>query len=174
MLCSLKLHPASRCDAVASIAVEVALAEPGRLLLSYRLTGWIPDLRIPSPAASKRADLLWEHTCFEAFLRAAAGTAYYEFNFSPSSQWAAYRLEDYRSGLTAAAADPHVEVRSTATELELRAKIHLPPDVVSALGLSAVIEETNGRKSYWALAHPSGEPDFHHRDCFAAQLPEMT
>ena len=27
------------------------------------------------------------------------------------------------------------------------------------LGLSAVIEETNGRKSYWALAHPPGKPE---------------
>ena len=38
------------------------------------------------------------------------------------------------------------------------------------LGLSAVIEERNGTKSYWALAHPTGQPDFHHRDCFALEL----
>ncbi len=38
------------------------------------------------------------------------------------------------------------------------------------LNLTAVIEETDGTKSYWALAHPSGKPDFHHRDCFALQL----
>ena len=38
------------------------------------------------------------------------------------------------------------------------------------LGLSAVIEEANGRKSYWALAHPPGKADFHHADCFA-ELP---
>ena len=38
------------------------------------------------------------------------------------------------------------------------------------LGLSAVIEDTNGHKSYWALAHPPGKPDFHHADCFAYEL----
>ena len=38
------------------------------------------------------------------------------------------------------------------------------------LGLSAVIEEVNGRKSYWALAHPVGKPDFHHNDCFTLEL----
>ncbi len=32
--------------------------------------------------------------------------------------------------------------------------------------LSAVIETKNGTKSYWALAHPPGKPDFHHADCF--------
>jgi hypothetical protein len=33
-----------------------------------------------------------------------------------------------------------------------------------------VIEETNGNKSYWALAHPAGKPDFHHADGFAYEL----
>jgi hypothetical protein len=39
------------------------------------------------------------------------------------------------------------------------------------LGLSAIVEEMNGRISYWALAHPTGKPDFHHPDCFALELP---
>jgi hypothetical protein len=47
----------------------------------------------------------------------------------------------------------------------------LPADAIWHVGLSAVIEETNGRKSYWALCHPPGKPDFHHPDCFALELP---
>ena len=40
------------------------------------------------------------------------------------------------------------------------------------LGLSAVLEEKDGTKSYWALSHPNADkPDFHHPDCFVAQLP---
>ncbi len=39
------------------------------------------------------------------------------------------------------------------------------------IGLSAIIEDRDGAKSYWALAHPPGAPDFHHPDCFTAQLP---
>jgi hypothetical protein len=39
------------------------------------------------------------------------------------------------------------------------------------LGLSAVIEEKDGTKSYWALAHPNPDrPDFHLADCFTAKL----
>ncbi|OYY67097.1 MAG: hypothetical protein B7Y49_00295 [Sphingomonas sp. 28-62-11] len=45
-------------------------------------------------------------------------------------------------------------------------------DGASHLALSAVIEETNGTKSYWALAHASGAPDFHHADAFAVELPK--
>ncbi len=39
------------------------------------------------------------------------------------------------------------------------------------LGLSVIVEERNGRMSYWALAHPPGKPDFHDPACFALQLP---
>jgi len=38
-------------------------------------------------------------------------------------------------------------------------------------GVSAVIEEIDGTKSYWALAHPPGEPDFHDADSFVLELP---
>jgi hypothetical protein len=38
------------------------------------------------------------------------------------------------------------------------------------LGLSAIIEEASGRRSYWALAHPPGKPDFHHPDSFALRV----
>jgi hypothetical protein len=44
--------------------------------------------------------------------------------------------------------------------------------VIWRVGLSAVIEETSGRRSYWALAHPSGKPDFHHSDSFTLEVPQ--
>ena len=40
------------------------------------------------------------------------------------------------------------------------------------LNLTAVIEEEGGHKSYWALAHPPGAPDFHNPSCFLGRLPE--
>jgi hypothetical protein len=171
---SLKLHPHSRCEAVASLTVDVALEAPGRLLLHYHLIGSLDDLRLPPPSLAERRDRLWEHSCFEAFLRGGAGPAYYEFNFAPSTHWAAYRLQDYRTGAGPAALDPQIGIRCSHRDLELRAAFELPAEAGVELGLSAVIEEANRRKSYWALKHPPGEPDFHHKDCFAAQLPEMT
>lgn len=36
--------------------------------------------------------------------------------------------------------------------------------------ITAVIEEADGTKSYWALAHPAGKPDFHHPDGFVLEL----
>ena len=45
---------------------------------------------ISEPAEPTRADELWKTTCFEAFLRPLGEERYREWNFAPSSQWAAY------------------------------------------------------------------------------------
>jgi hypothetical protein len=174
----LKVHPDSK-RATLDIEVHAARSQPGSLALRYILTGNVSDLRMPPMAAPTRADGLWRHTCFEAFVRVSPGAAYYEFNFAPSMQWAAYRFSAYRSGRSdmSDVHAPHLEARTTATSYELRASLEtaempdLPSDVPWQLALSAVIEESNGRKSYWSLAHPSGKPDFHHPDCFALDLP---
>lgn len=39
-----------------------------------------------------------------------------------------------------------------------------------SLAISAVIEEADGTKSYWAMVHGDGPPDFHHADCFAQKV----
>jgi hypothetical protein len=49
----------------------------------------------------------------------------------------------------------------------------LPAAVLNSLhraAVSAVIEQHDGAISYWALAHPAGKPDFHHRDGFVLKL----
>ena len=173
---TLKRHPDSLCAAVTHIEVDVARPRAGSLLLSYVVTGKIGDLLLPAVTAPAQADELWRHTCFEAFVRAVPDGSYYEFNFAPSTQWAAYRFDGYRSGMRVAAeiGAPKIEVGSTPERYTLRASLDLGGSSSASgwrLGLSAVIEEANGRKSYWALAHPPGKPDFHHSDCFAVELP---
>jgi hypothetical protein len=178
MRLALKLHSNSYCPAGIRIGVDVAPGSAGHWLLSYEMTGRISELRLPPVAPASRADDLWQHTCFEAFVRAPSGTEYYEFNFAPSTQWAAYRFSGYRSGRTSPAeigALP-IEVQSDAGRYVLKASLRLTglPDLSGKLplplGLSAIVEDASGSKSYWALAHPPGKPDFHHPDCFASEL----
>jgi hypothetical protein len=168
-------HLDSPCAAATHIEVDVAGPRSGTLLLSYIVTGKIGDLLLPAIIAPARTDELWRHTCFEAFIRAVPGASYCEFNFAPSTQWAAYRFDGYRSGMRVAdeIGAPKIETASTPERYKLQATLELPRPPSSSgwrLGLSAVIEATNGRKSYWALAHPPGRPDFHHLDCFTAEL----
>lgn len=174
MRLALKLHPDSRCDAVTAIAVEVLRPSGGALQLSYEATGATDELRLSGiTRAPARADELWRRTCFEAFIRPAMGAAYFEFNFAPSTQWAAYRFDGYRSGMhVVEIGGPRIEVRSVPGRFTLQAALELDalPPGPWKLGISAVIEEASGRLSYWALTHPPGRPDFHHADCFTCEI----
>ncbi len=132
---------------------------------------------IPEASEGERRDALWQSTCFEAFLRAEGDDAYAEWNFAPSGDWAAYTFDTHRAGqsLPDIAAPPYVRFEDNLTWFTLGATIAVPVQRY-ALNLTAVLEEQDGTKSYWALAHPADEPDsppdFHDPSCFVARLPE--
>lgn len=173
----LTIHPDSYCDSVSALAVSFARPSPAVLMLDYVLTGNLEAIRLPPENRIRRGDRLWEQSCFEAFIRAGDGEAYHEFNFTPALEWAAYRFDSYRSGMAdlTGLAQPRMESARDHSQYRLSVWLDLAgvPGLLAATfraGLSAVIEETNGNKSYWALAHPAGKPDFHHPDCFALEL----
>jgi predicted GIY-YIG superfamily endonuclease len=160
------LHPHLSALPVQPFSLEARFA---RSRLRFILTGPVSALRVPPPATPARRDELWRHTCFELFARTPNG--YVEFNLSPSGEWAAYRFSGYREGMAEwETSPPRIQVSRSEHRLDLAAQLQLP-DRVQAIGLSAVIEELNGTKSYWALRHPPGDtPDFHHPDCFALEV----
>lgn len=178
MYASLIMHPDSRCGGRVEIGAEAVRPRPSRLDLAFFISGGTRDLYIPEHTWAGRADELWRHTCFEAFVRAPKAKGYFEFNFSPSTQWASYAFTDYRAGMRPARElpDPRMDVRPGGEEFEMRISLELgraelPTTGPWRVGLAAVIEEANGRRSYWAIAHPPGEPDFHHADAFALNVP---
>ncbi|HWH23034.1 MAG TPA: DOMON-like domain-containing protein [Allosphingosinicella sp.] len=163
-------HPDHPPEAVRGM--EVAVERQGRMLqLLYGLRGRVEDMVIPEAAEAERRDGLWQTSCFEAFLRKPGEEGYYEFNFSPSSAWAAYRFSGYRQGMEHAAVEPpRIETRKLGGTVELRVSLQLPGDGPWQLGLSAVVEERGGRKSYWALAHPAAKADFHAPSSFIHEI----
>lgn len=174
----LRCHPATPAGVALALSVQVHLVGD-ELRLRYALRGEVAALRLPEPANPGPADGLWRHTCFEAFVANDGEAAYREFNFSPSGQWAAYRFSAERerdalgeSRHPVSLAAPHTVVAPDTLTLAAHVSIAAPPRGLSALciGLSAVIEEGDGRLSYWALHHPHEHPDFHHRDGRALRL----
>lgn len=172
----LHCHPASPCDALERIEVEVARVANG-LRLIYRVDGEIDALRIPQPQSAARRDELWRHTCCEVFIATPAHAGYREFNFSPSSEWAAYGFTGYRQDMQPLAleAAPIIALQVSSQQLALHANVDLPAtDEFTAaewrLGLSVVVEQHDGQRSYWALNHPGIQPDFHHRDAFVLAI----
>lgn len=172
-------------------------SDPGRpLRLVFRLRGNPAALRWPAslpPGAEARADGLWRHTCFEAFVAMPApGGAYVEFNFAPSGAWAAYRFDGYRAGMRNEPLPlaPRITVRDAAGERRIEVATAWPAPLPGGaprsgagaaarpeqsdgrvrLGLTAVLEAADGSLSYWALRHPPGRADFHNAAGFQLEL----
>lgn len=159
------------------LSTKTTLVGSDVLKLEYVVIGRIAELSLPAPAVGERTVGLWRHTCFEAFIRLSDRRSYVEYNFSPSTQWASFRFEGHRKGMQPAMDLPGPDIYAEVTgddRFALTAWLELTPLASAdtrALALSAVVEERGGNKSYWALAHPPGPPDFHHEDCFALELP---
>ena len=170
-------HPDAPCPEVRGLQVRVGMQDAHTLVLSYDLRGDLERLSIPGLGVPQRSDRLWERTCFEVFLKVLEGTDYREFNFSPSRAWATYAFRDYREGgAPIEGVNPLIFVRQGPDQLQLDVILHLDEGLfpqsrrLLRMGLSAVIERQDGSRSYWAIRHPHGRPDFHHADAYTLEL----
>lgn len=171
---ALTCHPDTPALAVRGIEARVTGLDAHWLTLRWRIEG-AGAIVWPRFAGRARADGLWRTSCFEMFLRPEGGEAYAEYNLSPSENWAAYDFSHYREGMAERPVPraPSCTLRGAGGDLAIfdaAVPRNALPSLPAAMGLSAVIEEEGGRLSYWALAHPPGRPDFHHRSCFALRL----
>src|ERR1700736_5166626 len=160
-------HPSTPSDAVRSLGVQLRAEEPGVLVFQYSLDADMSRVHVPLSGAGGRADALWKHTCFEAFVAPADAPGYHEFNFSPSLDWAIYRFSAYREGMSPAEIGraPEIFARRGDDGLELQSAVRLG-DLAELrdarhlrIALAAVLEDENGRLSSWGLRHPAGTPD---------------
>jgi hypothetical protein len=174
----LTAHPSTPSGGVRSLGVQLRAEEPGILVFQYSLDADMSRVRVPASGAGGRADALWKHTCFEAFVAPADAPGYHEFNFSPSLDWAVYRFNAYREGMSPPEIGraPEISVRRGNDGLELRSAVRLEDlaDLRDArhlrIALAAVIEDEKGRLSYWGPRHPPGKPDFHHPNGFTLEV----
>ena len=163
--------PPGRCTLVANVELVGPV-----LRFSYRLRGELAAIAIPHRVPARRAERLWEHTCFEAFVAPGAGERYFELNFSPSTEWAAYELDGYRRGQhpLALMRPPAIEVAASGSDLRVTADVELPAAAEARwpwrIGLTAVVEDRAGGRAYFALEHPRPAPDFHDAAAFVISL----
>lgn len=172
-------HPASVGRAAQAIDVTVERDASGGLTLTYSVRGDLPSLCLPDPAPPLRTDELWKRTCFEVFVRSVGSETYCEFNLAPSTRWAAYSFTACRTGMAdLAIPPPEITSIGKGEAYVLKARIDLSgvPALATralSLNLTAVIEDRDGAHAWWALAHPSANPDFHHPEAFVLSLPAL-
>ena len=156
------------------VGVTLLLKPDGSLTLAYAIHGPIGLLCIPGPDRPAPPDALWQTTCCELFV-GTGDDRYREFNFSPSGQWAVYDFSAYRKPveIPLPCPAPTLESGYEANRLRLDATLPaaaLPAGEILTCALAVIVEAHDGRRGYWALAHPSGKPDFHHRGGFTLCL----
>ena len=163
-------------DTAPAVEITGAIAlQSSRLKIIYRLAG---TSQVIVPAATEKPTRqydLWEHTCFEFFLKLADSTKYWEFNLSPAGHWNVFRFLDYRQNIAEEMAFVTLpfQVLLQNNSLLLNLEVELDKIISSEsdleVGITTVVEDKQ-QLSYWALTHPGTEADFHHRDSFIIKL----
>jgi hypothetical protein len=198
---SLEPHPDTPCPPLTGVEVELARLRPMKLALRYVLRGAAHNVRLkPRPGSAGALwehtcfeaffKVAGEEEYLEFNLAPSGDWAAYRFRGYREGMAPAPGVEAAILGSDQRRKPMEAEWRALLKEagfdtlerfepsfVSLKAAVTLDPamslflDRPWRLGLSAVVEENNGRLSYWALAHPPGKPDFHHPDCFQLELP---
>jgi hypothetical protein len=147
------------------------------LSIEYQLFGDLNAISIAPPASSpSRQFHLWEATCFEFFIGIPGDRNYWEFNLSPSGDWAVFALDDYRQGLRDELAftslpfkvDRYPNYITLSLEFDLSELILAEQDL--EMSVTTVIKSSQDELSYWAITHSGKEADFHLRDSFSIKM----
>lgn len=134
----------------------------------FKLNGDLSKIILPTfTHQSKRQDELWKSTCFEAFV-AISQNNYIEFNFSPTGNWNCYRFSGYRENMRQFSEIELLDFTILSNNSENQGNYHCRMSVklanplpISKMGMTAVIQTTNGNINYWALKHGGEKADFH-------------
>lgn len=181
------LKPFEQTPLTANLVIQGnAIRHKTSLNLEYWVTGDWEKIVLPedrqSPTPSRR-NHLWEQTCFEFFLAQGkehhSQAPYWEFNLSPTGDWNVFALSGYRQGLQEEGAIAHLpfKVSTSPTELHLAIEVDIEPlilpDQPIQLGVSMVVlikTEGTVAETFWAIAHPGPEADFHHPGSLSLQI----
>jgi hypothetical protein len=169
-------YPASDLPKIA-ITGEIERME-NQLSIRYDVTGEIDSILLPTPVNfPSREDDLWKATCFEFFIAIKDQPRYLEFNMSPSGDWNVYAMDAYRRIGFREETTIHqlpFEFKPLSASLSLDLSVDLTPLIhlqqKIQLGITAIIQTRNGNETYWALAHPGPNADFHLRESFVIKL----
>ena len=178
MIVNFALQPFPDNNKLAQIEINGRVTRKDRILsIEYQLFGDLNSISI-APAANipSRQFHLWEATCFEFFIGIPGDRNYWEFNLSPSGDWAVFALDDYRQGLRDELAftslpfkvDRYPNYITLSLEFDLSELILAEQDL--EMSVTTVIKSSQDELSYWAISHSGKEADFHLRDSFSIEM----
>jgi hypothetical protein len=178
MMINFALRPFATASNVPQVEINGRINRRDHLLsIEYQLFGDLSAISIdPSANPPSRQFQLWENTCFEFFIGIPGDANYWEFNLSPSGDWAIFALDDYRQGLRNELAfsslpfkvDRYPNYITLNLEFDL-SEIILPEQDLE-MSVTTVIKSSQDQLSYWAITHSGEAADFHLRDSFKIKM----
>lgn len=144
--------------------------------ITFTATGLLENISFDSPSKHpRRTDNLWQKTCFEVFVKNADSAKYWEYNLSPSLNWAIYGFENYREGKFDELSLPKLPVDTSFQPnlFLLKSDLPLPAPLIGKnlkIGLSVVVQDKNGDIYYYALKHTKVQADFHDAESFTIEI----
>ena len=175
------LRPFTTCSLAKDLSISGSLTrQPGTVLVKYQVEGALHRVNWPRTSGiTGRCHELWRQTCFELFFAIKGEAAYWEVNLGLNDCWNIYHFSDYRNGMRQeeSIAPPlcRVVVDGNLLSLTCALKFNNVIDDSSDLvvGVSSVIQATDGSTSYWAIDHCDLKPDFHNRSSFCLNLAKL-
>lgn len=140
---------------------ELFIKKNGILDLNFNWNDRDQSILYPSQNPG-RQDLLWQNTCFEAFIQSEAQSSYLEINLSPTGAWNVYQFNNYRSP------QPPQPAKSELLEFsfdgrKISAKFLLPKTGAEKfkVSLCSILKIKSNETTYWSTSHEKDKPDFH-------------
>lgn len=144
--------------------------------ICFNLHGDLANILFDPPVENhQRTDNLWQRTCFELFVKNDNDPNYWEYNLSPSGNWAIYGFSNYRQGKfdELSIANPVITTNGETHQFTLNCQLPLPAALTGKnlkIGLSAVVQDKNGDIYYYALEHTRKQADFHAAESFTLTI----
>ncbi len=183
---SLKRHPANPEDSDFQIDAEI-IRHSTEIHLHFQVFATpkaIENIAWGSESVEKgsRGSELWKGSCFEFFIAPSNSGRYFEFNFSPRTQWDFFSFTDFRDGSSHALIserDFEIVFKKAAfqpdgfeLELSIRPCHGSYLQSLNAAGdfqiqISSILKMKDDRNAFFAIEHPkNAPPDFHSRSHF--------
>ena len=143
------------------------------LKIRYYIIGKLENISISKfKKDQERKFCLWEDTCFELFIKSKKQNGYWEFNFSPSTDWNAFRFIEYRKDIKEEMQIDEIKVFRKLSESNLQVDVIIDLakikqlDEKLELAISAIVKDKDDKIYHFALIHNKDEPDFHDPNSF--------
>lgn len=150
------------------------------LTLTYKVSGDIDSLSLPPIEGNPSRRIgLWETTCFEFFIKNSSSDDYFEFNFSPSTQWNVFIFHQIRGPLAEWETNeaPLFSLNDSPDSLQYEVKLPwslFPEGFIEERMMlfspTTILNLNNGQKYHFANIHPDGKLDFHRYESFTEKL----